>query len=52
MGSSDKRAKTRISVTMTRPYLDALDCLIDRGIYFERGGVIRQALRDLFRGLG
>jgi Arc/MetJ-type ribon-helix-helix transcriptional regulator len=44
--------KTRVSVTLTRPYLDALDSLIDKGIFLEGGEVVRQSLRDLFRSHG
>jgi pimeloyl-ACP methyl ester carboxylesterase len=29
--------KVRVSVTLTRPYLDALDSLVERGIYLSRG---------------
>ncbi len=28
--------KTRVSVTLTRPYLDALDQLVDEGIYLSK----------------
>jgi len=37
---------------MTKPYLDALDRLVEDGIYLGRGEAILEALRDLFRGYG
>jgi len=37
---------------MTQPYLDALDHLVEDGIYLSRGDVILEALRSLFRGYG
>lgn len=49
---TEKGDKIRISVTMTKPYLDALDHLVDEGIYLGRGEVILDALRGLFRGYG
>ena len=30
--------KTRVSVTLTRPYLDALDRLVTEGVYLSQGG--------------
>ena len=36
-------------MTLTRP---SLDSLIDKGIFLERGEVVRQSLRDLFRSHG
>jgi len=48
---SDK-AKTRISVTMTKPYLEALDRLVEEGIYLSKGAIILEALRDLLRQRG
>ncbi len=49
---SEKNSKTRISVTMTKPYLDALDHLVDKGIFLDKGEIVRQSLRDLFRNYG
>ena len=37
--------KTRVSVTMTPPYIEALDTLIDGGFYLNRGEAILEALR-------
>ena len=47
-----RKAKTRISVTMTQPYVDALDRLVEEGVYLRRGEAILEALRILFRQLG
>jgi len=44
--------KTRISVTLMKPYLDALDHLVDEGIYLTKGEVIMESLRRLFRSYG
>jgi len=49
---SEKVEKIRLSVTMTRVYLDALDRLVEEGIYLGRGEAILEALRGLFRGYG
>ncbi|GAH04853.1 unnamed protein product [marine sediment metagenome] len=40
--------KTRLSVTMTKPYIDALDSLVEKGIHLERGDAVLEALRDFF----
>lgn len=37
--------KTRISVTLTRPYLDALDHLVAEGVYLSRGEAVLEGLR-------
>jgi len=46
--------KSRVSVTLTRPYLDALDHLVEEGIYLSKGEVVLEGLRLIFRrhGLG
>ena len=41
--------RTRIGLTLTRVYLEALDHLVDEGIYMEHQAAIRDALRFLFR---
>jgi len=46
------REKTRVSVTMTKPYLDALDRLVEEGIYLGKGEAILEALRIFFREQG
>jgi len=48
---SDK-AKTRISVTVTKLYLDSLDGLVEKGIYLGRGEIVLDALRNLLRQRG
>ena len=44
-----KKVKRRISLTLTRIYVEALDRLVDEGIYMEHQVAIRAALRLLFR---
>jgi len=46
------KSKTRVSVTMTKPYLDALDRLVEEGIYLGRGEAILDALRIFLREQG
>ncbi len=41
--------KTRVSVTMTPPYVEALDTLVERGLYLNRGEAILEALRIFLR---
>ena len=47
-----KPTKVRVSVTLTRPYLEAVDRLVEEGIYRGRGEVVMEALRDLLRKQG
>ncbi len=47
-----KKAKRRISLTLTKSYVEALDQLVDEGIYLEHQVAIRSALRRLFRHHG
>lgn len=49
---TEKAEKIRVSVTLTKPYLDALDRLVEAGIYLGRGEAIMEALRDLLREYG
>ena len=49
---SDKTAKTRIVVNLTKPYVEALDHFVDEGIYLERQVIIRAALRCFFESRG
>jgi len=44
-----KKFKRRLSLTLTRIYVEALDQLVDEGIYMEHQVAIRDALRLLFR---
>jgi len=46
------KTKTRVSVTMTKPYLDGLDYLVEEGIYLGRGDAILEALRVFLREKG
>jgi len=48
----DRADKTRVSVTMTKAYVDALDHLVEEGLYLGRGDIILEALRLLFRRHG
>jgi len=48
MEGSDK-TKTRVSVTLTRPYLDAMNRLVEEGVYMSKGTIIVEALRSLLR---
>ena len=41
--------KKRLSVTLTRPYINALDHLVKKGLYMEHQDAIRTALRRLFQ---
>ena len=47
-----KKTKRRISLTLTRSYVEALDQLVEKGIYLEHQVAIRDALRLLFRHHG
>jgi len=44
--------KKRYSVTLTEPYLTALDALVERGLYPSGQSVVRAALRELFERHG
>jgi len=48
----DNTDRTRIGLTLTKVYLEALDHLVDEGIYMEQQSAIRDALRFLFRHHG
>lgn len=41
--------KKRISVTLTKIYIDGLDQLVEEGHYLGRGEIILDALRCLFK---
>lgn len=45
----DNADKRRFSVTLTRPYIEALDSLVDEGLYIDHQDAIRDALRRLFQ---
>lgn len=40
--------RKRVEVTMTRPYLDAMDLLIQDGLYETQTEIVKDALRRLF----
>lgn len=40
--------KKRVEVTMTRPYLDAMELLIQDGLYETQTEIVKDALRRLF----
>ncbi len=44
-----KKAKRRISLTLNKSYVEALDKLVKEGIYLKPQVAIRDALRLLFR---
>jgi len=48
----EKNEKTRLSVTMTKTYLEALDVLVEKGLFLSRGEAILEAVRDLLDGYG
>jgi len=41
--------KRRFSVTLTGPYIEALNRLVEEGFYLDHQDAIRDALRRLFR---
>jgi len=45
-------SKRRISVTLTEPYLEALNRLVEAGVYVDRGEAVKDALRRVFRHYG
>ena len=44
----DKEKKC-VCVTLTKPYLDAIEGLVQRGVYVSHAEIIKDALRRLFR---
>jgi len=49
---SQKMAKTRVSVTLTKIYIAALDQLVEGGVYVDRREVVMDGLRRVFRHYG
>ena len=45
----DNSDKKRFSVTLTRSYIEALDRLVEEGLYIDHQDAIRHALRRLFQ---
>lgn len=48
----EKVEKIRVSVTITKTHLAALDHLVEEGIFLSRGEVIHESLRKTFREYG
>lgn len=44
--------KRRFSVSLTKPYIEALDHLVEEGFYIDHQDAIRHALRCLFQYQG
>lgn len=44
--------RRRVYLTLTQPYLDALDYLVEEGIYLNIQEAIRDSLRITFRAQG
>jgi len=47
-----KKSSHKISFLVPLEYLDAMDSLVEKGLYQDRGEVIRDALRHLSREKG
>lgn len=47
-----KKSKHQLSFTIPITYLDALDSLVEQGIYLNRDEAIRDAIRIFFRKEG
>jgi len=41
-----------LDLTIPQDYVEALDRLVEEGLYIDRGAIIREALRDHFRQKG
>ena len=52
MTLSEKAEKKRITVTMTKHYIDALDGIVEKGIYMTRSDVVLEILRRFFKSRG
>jgi len=44
--------RSKLDVTITQEIIDELDRLVEKGIYLDRGEIIMEALRNLFRQQG
>jgi len=49
---SEKNKKERITIRLTKRYMDLLDSLIEKGAYNSRNEAIRDALRILYEHYG
>ena len=52
MTEVSKKSKTRVSVTMTKSYVDNLDLLVEEGIYLSRGEAVLEGVRILLKQRG
>ena len=43
---------SKLDVTMTQAYIDAMDRLVEEGVYLDRGEIIMEALRVFLREHG
>ena len=44
--------RKKLDLTMPQDYVDALDRLVEAGLYLNRGEIIMEALKDLLRQHG
>jgi len=49
---SEKSVRKRVCVTLTKPYLEALDRLVREGVYASHAELVKDALRRLFTHYG
>jgi len=49
---SKKSKKTRVSLTLTDPYIQGLDVLVEKGLFIDRQDAIREFIRDGFKKQG
>lgn len=47
-----ERTTKRVSVNLTKPYMDGVDKLLQEGVYFNRAELVKKALRMLFEHHG
>ncbi len=43
-----KLKRVRVTLTLTEPFYDLLNVLVEKGLFMEKQSAIREALRDLF----
>lgn len=49
---SEKTKKTRVSLTLTHPYIQGLDALVATGYFIDPQDAIREFIRDGFKKHG
>jgi len=49
---SDSATRIRLTLTLTKVYVDALDRLVEMGVFMEHQVAIRDSLRRTFRAYG